>query len=265
MSAAPVQLPAGYSLVTLTEVDSTNAEAMRRAQSGAPDRTVVWALEQTGGRGRRGRPWRTGAGNLACSILLRPDVASAAAAQLGFVAALAIADMAASLIGDRTVRVKWPNDVLVHDRKLSGILVESMAGSAGRIEWAVVGMGVNLVSHPADSETPATDIAAAGGGIISPAKGVASLVAHFDRRLERWQAEGFSGVRDAWLARAWRLGETIRVRLERESMEGRFAGLDRDGVLVLELSSGIKRFVAAGEVFPVGGTGDGDAAGGGRR
>lgn len=264
MTDAPA-LPAGYDLIALPEVDSTNAEAMRRARAGAPDRTVVWALEQTGGRGRRGRPWRTGPGNLACSVLLRPDVAANVAAQLGFAAALAIADMAATLLPDASVRVKWPNDVLVDGRKLSGILIESMAGSGGRVEWVVVGMGVNLVSHPPDSETPATDLAAAGAPDVLPAQALSLLVTRFEHWLDAWRGGGFEALRPAWIERAWRLGETIRVRLERETMEGRFAGLDRDGVLVLELSSGIKRHVAAGEVFPAGGPGEGDAAGGGRR
>ena len=91
------------------------------------------------------------------------------------------------------------------------------------------------------------------------------LVDRFDNWLTAWLAEGFEPLRQPWLDRAWHLGEPIRVRLERETMEGRFAGLGRDGVLVLELSSGLKRYVAAGEVFPVGGPGEGDAAGGGRR
>lgn len=264
MSGMPA-LPAGYGLIALPEVDSTNAEAMRRARAGEADRTIVWALEQTGGRGRRGRAWKTGAGNLACTLLLRPDVAPNVAAQLGFVAALAIADMAVALLPEATVRVKWPNDVLVDGRKVSGILIESMAGVGGRIEWVAVGMGLNLVAHPLDTETPATDLAAAGAGVVPPGRALSLLIDRFDHWLVAWQAGGFESLREAWLERAWRLGETIRVRLERETMEGRFAGLDRDGVLVLELSSGLKRYVAAGEVFPVGGPGEGDAAGGGRR
>jgi len=264
-AAGAPALPAGYGLVALPEVDSTNAEAVRRARAGEADRTVVWALEQTGGRGRRGRPWRTGPGNLACTILLRPEVAPSAAAQLGFVSALAIADMVSALLPEVPAQVKWPNDVLVGGRKISGILIESMAGGAGGIEWVAVGIGINLVSHPTDSETPATDLSAAGAGVVAPAQALSLLVDRFDNWLTAWLAEGFEPLRQPWLDRAWHLGEPIRVRLERETMEGRFAGLGRDGVLVLELSSGLKRYVAAGEVFPVGGPGEGDAAGGGRR
>ncbi|MFN4089461.1 MAG: biotin--[acetyl-CoA-carboxylase] ligase [Alphaproteobacteria bacterium] len=263
--SAPPALPEGYGLIALAEIDSTNAEAMRRARAGAADRTVVWALEQTGGRGRRGRPWRTGAGNLACTVLLRPEVAPQVAAQLGFVAALAIADMADTLLGRPVARVKWPNDVLIDDRKLSGILVESTASAPGRIEWAVVGMGVNLINHPDDTETPATDLAAEGAGRVVPSRGAEILLAHFEERRAAWATGGFAALRDDWLRRGWRLGEPIRVRLERETMEGRFVGLDRDGVLVLELSSGLKRMVAAGDVFPVAGAGEADAAGGRRR
>lgn len=258
-------MPTGYRLVSLDEVDSTNAEAVRLARADAPAPTVVWAREQTGGRGRRGRPWRTGVGNLACSILLRPSASPQAAAQLGFVAALAIADLASVHLPAARVRVKWPNDVLVDERKVSGILIESAAANARRVEWVVVGMGVNLVSHPEGTETPATDFAAAGSPGVRIEAALSLLADRFEHWRALWAASGFLPLRDAWMARAWRVGEPIRVRLERETLEGRFAGLDKDGVLVLELSSGIKRMVAAGEVFPVTVPGEDDAAGGGRR
>src|SRR3546814_17952287 len=122
-------------------------------------------------------------------------------------------------------------------------------------------MGVNLTSHPGDTETPATDLASAGAVSVTPESALALLAGHFERWRSRWALEGFAPLRDAWLARAWRLGETIRVRLDRETMEGRFAGLDRDGVLVLELSSGLKRLVTAGAGFSAGGPVDAGAGG----
>ena len=119
-------LPSPYQLITFETIDSTNEEAKRLAGSDAPEGTVVWAREQSAGRGRRGRAWVSGHGNLYCSILLRPDCHAFKAMQLSFVAALAMADAVASVLPKGAfVNCKWPNDVLVEGRKISGILLES--------------------------------------------------------------------------------------------------------------------------------------------
>ncbi|HYC65338.1 MAG TPA: biotin--[acetyl-CoA-carboxylase] ligase, partial [Reyranellaceae bacterium] len=133
MTSAPV-LPDGWTLVALDSVGSTNDEAGRLAESGAAEGTVVWALEQTGGRGRRGRVWASPRGNLYSSTILRPDCAPVRAAELGFVAGLAVADLAKG----RDVRLKWPNDVLVDGGKVAGILPESSVAAGGRIEHVVM-------------------------------------------------------------------------------------------------------------------------------
>jgi hypothetical protein len=122
-------IPTGWSVVTLDTVGSTNDEAMARAEAGAPEGTVIRALRQEAGRGRRGRGWDSPPGNVYSSTILRPPVPPAQAAQLSFVTALAVADMAAPLIGaGHHVAIKWPNDVLVDDAKISGILLEIGAG-----------------------------------------------------------------------------------------------------------------------------------------
>ena len=143
-------LPASYQLVRLDSVDSTNEEARRLAASeAAVDGTLVWALSQTAGKGRRGRAWESPGGNLYCSILLRPDCAAAKAAQLSFVAAVAVVEAVTDIAGPALeVRCKWPNDVLVGGRKISGILLESEAGAGDEVEWVVVGVGVNVAHHP---------------------------------------------------------------------------------------------------------------------
>ena len=132
MSAEPSStqrpaLPPGFRLAALETVDSTNAEALRRAEAGAPDGTFVWARRQEAGRGRQAKPWSSPAGNLYTSLLLRPACAPARAAELSFVAAVAVADTVADLLGPAgpAVSCKWPNDVLVDGAKISGILLES--------------------------------------------------------------------------------------------------------------------------------------------
>ncbi len=250
MNLAPA-LPPGYRLVALDSIDSTNDEANRRAVNGAPEGTVVWALEQTKGRGRRRRAWSTPRGNFAASILLRPETSPGAAAQVSFVTALAVAEtVTAVLPPSAVVFLKWPNDVLVNGGKICGILLEASATPAGALGWLVVGTGINLDSHPEDTETPATDLAAEGASGIAPERLLEIYCHAFAGCYETWKQAGFAPIREAWLARAMGVGGPIRVRLEQETLEGRFAGLDPDGALVLELADGIQRRITAGDVFP---------------
>ncbi len=250
MSAPGPALPEAYRLHHFDAVGSTNDEAKALARHGAPEGALVWASEQTAGRGRRGRTWRSPPGNLYLSLVLRPDGAPPRAAQLGFVAALGLGDALAALAGPALqLRYKWPNDVLAQGRKLAGILLESETAASGRVDFVVVGIGVNLVFAPEDVEFPATSLAAEGVAGVTPAVLLEAFARHFEIWLRRWREEGFAVVRAAWLARASGLGAAIRVRLERTTLAGRFLDLDDDGALVLDGPEGRQR-IAAGEVFP---------------
>ncbi len=242
------RLPSFFTLVALDRIDSTNEEAHRRVKAGAPEGTLVWAREQSSGRGRRGRSWSSPPGNLYLSLLLRPAVPPAEAAQLGFVAALALAEtLSACLPAERQVRCKWPNDLLVDGAKVAGILPEAEA--AGRtVEALVLGIGVNLASHPSDLPYPATSVIAAGGSIALEDL-LVELAGCLHLWYRRWQTAGFGPVRARWLDFAAGLGQAIEVRLESGTLKGRFAALDASGALDLELAEGSHRLVSAGDVF----------------
>jgi BirA family transcriptional regulator, biotin operon repressor / biotin---[acetyl-CoA-carboxylase] ligase len=248
---APPRLPAFYRLVTFDAIDSTNEEAKRRAREGAAEGLLVWAREQLAGRGRRGRSFSSPPGNLYLSVLLRPERPAVEAAQLSFAAALAVGEAAVALLPEPArLRYKWPNDVLIDGRKLSGVLLESQASSEGRLDWLVIGMGVNLASHPDGLEFPAISLKAAGAAVT--VEGL--LVAVAERFLfwyEHWRLAGFASLRDPWLARAQGLGGEIRVRLQAGELLGRFAGLDEEGALLFEDAAGRRR-IAAGDIFPLG-------------
>jgi BirA family biotin operon repressor/biotin-[acetyl-CoA-carboxylase] ligase len=224
-------------LVALQSVGSTNDEAARLAESGAREGTVVWAREQTGGRGRRGRSWASPVGNLYSSTILRPDCPAARAAELGFVAALAVADM---VPGSRQVRVKWPNDVMVDDGKVAGILPESSIGADGKAEHVVLGIGVNVSFAP---EVPEMRYRGAClGGTVEAA--LERLAAALARRLAQWRRDGFASIRAEWLVKAGPLGLEVDVRLGDELVRGRFAGMDGEGALLLDTAAGTRRIVA---------------------
>ncbi|HEY2611861.1 MAG TPA: biotin--[acetyl-CoA-carboxylase] ligase [Reyranella sp.] len=236
MSRAPV-LPDGWTLVALDTVGSTNDEAAQRADAGAPEGTVVWSREQTGGRGRRGRHWASPVGNLYTSTILRPDCPAQRAAELGFAAALAVADIVPA---GREVRVKWPNDVLVDGGKIAGILLESAIGQTGQVQHVVAGIGVNVGFAPQLPEMRYPG-SALGGSVEAALEKLAAALA---ARLAEWRREGFETVRAAWLAKAGPLGTEVDVRLGEGLVRGRFAGLDREGALLLDTALGPRKIVS---------------------
>ena len=250
--SAVLALPSAYDLVAFDSIGSTNDEAKRRAEGGAAEGTLIWAREQNQGRGRRGREWTSPVGNLYLSLVLGPDSSIGEAARLSFAAAVALGDaIAATTALASEVAHKWPNDVLVHGRKCAGILLESSLSSDQTLDWLVVGVGVNLASHPQATEFPATDLTAEGAGALTPEVMLQAFAEHFLHWRAVWQDRGFPPVRDAWLARAHGLGAPLRVRIGEESFAATFLDLADDGALLAELDDGRVRRVEAGEVFPV--------------
>lgn len=244
-------LPPFFRLAAFDTLASTSDEARRLARADAPEGTLVTARVQTAGRGRQGRSWVSPRGNLYASLVLRPKAPMARAAQLGFAAGLAVADaLAAFAPKTSVVTLKWPNDVLLDGRKAAGILLESEGDAAGRVAFVVIGIGVNLAAYPADTEFPATSLKAVAGTAPTPEAFLATLAPALALWYERWRADGFAGLRRAWLERAAGLGQALRARLPGETVEGRFAGLDDDGMLLLDAPGGRRR-IAAGDVFPM--------------
>ena len=143
-----LQLPVGFNLVELDEVDSTNRYAKKLANSGAMEGTIVLAHQQSAGQGRQGRQWISKRGNLFVSLILRPNCSPLRALQFSFISALAIRDMILPYLYDpNSAKLKWPNDVLISGRKVSGILLESSTPAKGNVDWLVIGIGINLAHH----------------------------------------------------------------------------------------------------------------------
>ena len=234
-------------IVRLDSVDSTNAEALRRARAGERGPLWVVATAQSAGRGRRGRAWVSPPGNLHATLMLADPASSAAAPQLGFVAGLALHDAAVAAAPALAARLalKWPNDLMCGQRKIAGILIEG----EGNPVTVAVGIGVNCRHHPDATEFPATDFVAEGADV-----GAAALIDHLaaamQARLAQWnRGAGFAGIRTAWLARSHGLGHPIRVRLPEREMTGGFETIDDTGRLMLRVGNGGLEAIAAGEVF----------------
>ncbi|MEO7027185.1 MAG: biotin--[acetyl-CoA-carboxylase] ligase [Caulobacteraceae bacterium] len=235
-------------MIVLDEVDSTNAEARRRAEAGARGPLWITAARQTAGRGRRERSWETGDGNLAATLLMPADRSPAEMAQLSFVAALAAADLAKQFVPASLVSLKWPNDTLLAGAKVSGILIEASGGADGG--WAAVGIGVNLKSEPREAMYPATTFAGhMRAPPPTPLDALTILAPAFDRWRGLWSREGFEPIAGAWMAMAHGLGEPCKATVANEVVEGLAEGLDNDGAFRIRRPDGQLRRVTAGDVF----------------
>lgn len=239
-------LLAPFSHVRLESAGSTNDEIRRLALSGAAaDFLVVSAIEQSAGRGRRGRAWVSPRGNLHFSVLVRIS-ALAGAAQLGFAAAVALVDALSSLVPGPTFTAKWPNDILMDGRKVAGMLLEPVEQ-----DWLIVGIGINVAAAPPPDSVlyPVAALAHAGfeGSDLDV---LAVFCGAFAPWVESWRQKGFAPLRTAWTERARGIGAPVVVRLEAETLTGTFTGLDEEGALLLDAGSSVRRIMAGDVYFP---------------
>jgi BirA family biotin operon repressor/biotin-[acetyl-CoA-carboxylase] ligase len=185
--------------------------------------------------------------------VLRPTCPIADAAQLGFVAGLALAKAAEAVLPkDRTVSCKWPNDVLVGGRKIAGVLLEASSSGGECCEWVILGMGINVKWHPRPDEAqfPATALCAEGAVDLQPARFLEVLAAALLGELVRWREQGFAPVRSDWLRRAFGLHQVLNVRLQDRLLHGTFTGVDACGAMILSSADG-PHVVTAGDVVSV--------------
>lgn len=234
------------------ELDSTNAEACRRADAGETGPLWIVAGRQSAGRGRRGRAWSTHPNNLSATLLIGTDRTPAQAALVSFVAALAVSDVAYAYAPPSLVTVKWPNDLLLDGRKAAGLLVESGPARKGGL-WLAIGVGMNLAWAPADAERPATSLAdhlaEEHSAPPSPGAALRRLDEAMQQRLAQWDRGGATDILADWSGRASGIPGPCVARLGRETLAGHAEGLEPDGALRLRLGDGSVRLITAGDVF----------------
>lgn len=222
---------------------------MRQAHAAACGNLWITAETQQAGKARRGRTWVSEAGNLFASLLLINNAPSANISTLPFVASLAVAEaVKVCLVPDTTqISIKWPNDVLFNDKKLSGILLEASALPQGR-QAVVIGCGINCTSAPQNPLYPATSLACEGHP-VEPATLFQHLASSMHHYLTLWDGgRGFSKIRQQWLAQAAGLGKPIVARFDDHSQNGVFLDIDKQGLLVLETDNG-KKLISAADIF----------------
>lgn len=239
--------PLEYERQVLLEVDSTMLEAGRQAADLAGP-TWICALRQTAARGRRGRAWVNPEGNLSATLVLPTTEAPEKRALRSFVAALALYDALVAVSGRVDgLTLKWPNDVLLTGGKVAGILLESIGSHLA------IGIGVNLIAAPAPAEVEANAVAPvsvlSGLGVeVTPEAFLDMLAAAYARHESQFVTYGFAPIREAWLARAARLGEVVTARMGDREVIGTFESVDAEGRIVLNTAAG-RQAIAAADIF----------------
>ncbi|BDG01621.1 biotin--[acetyl-CoA-carboxylase] ligase [Anaeromyxobacter oryzae] len=236
----------GQVLHTYEELGSTSDRAKELADEGAAHGEVVVAETQTAGRGRRGRTWISPPRrNLYFSVVLRPDLPPARAAELTLVASLAICDALRQAGVD--AGIKWPNDVLVGGKKIAGILTE-LAAEPDRVHWVVVGVGVNVNARvedfPAELREEATSVAIERHEPAPRALFAAACLTALEGWIDVHAEQGFAPIRNAWRERSVTLGRQVLVRSDGREIAGVAEDIDEQGALLVRTPERVERILA---------------------
>lgn len=221
------------------EIESTNLEAKKLAASGAPEGTVVVAERQSAGRGRLGRRWTSPAGKgLLFSVILRPPIGMADVHLLTIAAAVAACDAIDSTTGIKA-RIKWPNDLLVDDRKVGGILLE-VAGEQDAVDWVVVGLGVNVNTEyaelPVALRRTAVSLKTASGRTVDRSELLAQLLLTLETRYTDAVRTGFSETLARFRTLDYLARRSVSVQTRRGPVAGTAVGIDEKGALLVQLA-----------------------------
>ncbi|MFT8353567.1 MAG: biotin--[acetyl-CoA-carboxylase] ligase [Gluconobacter japonicus] len=226
---------------------STSDLCKEKAEAGAQEKLAIQAFTQTSGRGTRGRSWVDPGGNLAISLLFRPVNATDFLAAIPFLTALSLYETARQFsTGEADFMLKWPNDLLLSERKMAGVLIE--AGGRADHKWIVVGIGANLRQAP---EIEGRKLSALSEVAAPPDPVVfgRNLTLQMDHWVGVWEAAGFAPIREAWLERAHPIGRHLAVQRRETYISGSFSGLDEQGRLLLALPSGEIIPVVTGDIL----------------
>ncbi|MDM8335556.1 biotin--[acetyl-CoA-carboxylase] ligase [Wolbachia pipientis] len=251
----------GFHIHHYQKVSSTNREALDLIDSGISNETVIIADKQTEGRGRTGKNWVSPEGNFYASLVIsllqvplcntqlldssisylsdRENLSELT--ELTFITALAVGNTLLLFIDDNNVQYKWPNDVFVNGKKISGILLEKKSNS----NWLIIGVGINVNHAPLSEATCIGDY----GKSMSNIDLLKELILNFNKLRKQWIFDGFHAIREIWLKRAFKINKQISVKSADKLYEGIFIDIDKSGRLVLQQRDNSLIYFDTGELF----------------
>ncbi len=226
---------------------STSDFCLLRAKAGEPEGLAVFCARQTAGRGSRGRSWESGVGNVALSVLLRPAITPAQSGMFPLLAGVAVVQaIGEALPAGVKAMLKWPNDVLIEGAKCAGLLVDA-APLGNRVDWLVIGMGINVAFAPVVAGRAVTCLAA-HGATVTAEELAGAVLARLAEALEIHQQYGLGLTIERWMAHAHPVGSEMAVKLGETAVRGRFEGLSAGGELMLRVAERIESF-STGEIL----------------
>ncbi len=240
-----------YIIDHYSELASTNQLVFEMAKNNQiNDRHIIVADKQTQGRGRFERVWQSEIGNLYFSLLLRPKIFANKISELSFVAIaalrLAIENLAIDQKHDLSIikiANKWPNDLLINDKKIAGLLLESSINQ-NNVDFVIIGIGLNLVSNPDNSAFPSANLRNFKINLNQP-QGLEIFLDQLEKLYQDYLTYGFKNTRNLWLKAAYKLKEEILVTNQDQKISGIFKDLDQGGNLILEQQQKIIKITAA--------------------
>jgi BirA family biotin operon repressor/biotin-[acetyl-CoA-carboxylase] ligase len=227
-----------------SELSSTMDMAKDLARKNCPDFTVVIAGRQTKGRGRLNRQWLSDDGGLYFTLVLRPDIPLPMSSRVNFLASLTLARVLRDMYQIEAA-VKWPNDILVDDRKLSGMLSE-LEAEADRVFFINIGMGINVNNDPTGVEPGAISLKNMLGREISRVRLLSRFLDEFEERLKNAE---FENIISEWKQYTVTLQRQVRIVTQREVTEGLAVDLDENGALIVKLADGSFKKIIYGDCF----------------
>ena len=256
-TAIPVEIKQGLTTRSVgkqihffARIDSTNIAARKLAELGAKEGTVVIADSQSKGKGRMGRLWQSPPGNLHTSIILRPQIPPPSAPQVTLMAAVATAKVIARTI-EANPEVKWPNDILIHGKKVAGILTE-MDCQGNTLNFIILGIGVNINAplkfFPRELLSSITSLGYETGGDVSLPQFTRCLYQEIERYYDLWMAKGFRRIRNEYTKLSLLPGKPVQISSFKKITSGEVQGIDEEGALLLRLSNGRVERIVAGDV-----------------
>lgn len=233
-----------FTIHNFEELESTNKTAFLMAENNQiSNYEIVLANQQYGGKGRNSRSWNSPKGNLYFSLVLKPQLEIAKIPQISFVAITALRLAIAKLADKLDIKNKWPNDLLINQKKVAGLLLESKFRQ-NNCEFIIVGIGLNTDSNPDNTIFPATNFKNCGI-ILEKQKALEIFLDEFEKLYQNYLTYGFKGIRNLWLESAYLLGKEIKVKNGKEELCGVFEDLDFDGNLQLKVAGVSKKILAA--------------------
>jgi len=235
----------GVEIHYFKEVDSTNEVAKKLALEGAPEGTIVIAESQSSGKGRLGKKWISPSGGVWMTIILRPDIPPRQAPQLTLVTGVAVAETLSKECG-LDVGIKWPNDILIGNKKVSGILTEAITNQ--ELDFVVVGIGidlnVDLDSFPPELREGATSLKRELDRDIPGVKLVQNFLADFENLYNEFKAGNFPEILAEWRRLSKTIGRQVEVRKRGRVVTGEAVGVNKDGMLILETEDGLRKVIS---------------------